>query len=586
MKLWYFILVVSSLMCQKGVAQGLSDEERAWINIETFSGSNKKKIALLNDYIKKYPTGDNIERAKIWRHELQNEFQQEVIDDAISSREPQKLNYILKNFPNNKRSEEVRKLIQRLETERWKSLNIRDSTAMRQYIADFPNSEHSDEIFTRLLDLEKGSSTEIASVIVTQEELLAMNVRELQSFLRRYPQSTLVPECLRILDKRENHYYHVILAQVDNFPEFSKLYNKFKELFPESKRLSSLTTTFDTRSREYNINKDKPGFAAWNDLDKSNLEEVLNYGLKYPDSPFKKRITELSVQLEDKLYKKAVMRKSMAALLQYKKLLPNGKHIIEINRLINELKNNPKYEEYSSLASSKNIESLNKFINANKNNPLVDYALGVVNNVSDILYNLTNDEAGILVQLDNFDNPYLKVSDPDNVILIDSSELKSSGYFVVNFDDVVLNSEITIFDTNGRQRKIQFNNQLKVDFTQAGKILRIRIEGGVPPYVFDYKNSETKFIDQTYSNVMPGKDNFFLVDLDTIENLQGGNYDLRVKSNIGGQMVMLAGIVVDVHDFRLLYFILFTLLLIGLIVWVVRLYIQKSRPKTIFDEFE
>ncbi|HPB53907.1 MAG TPA: hypothetical protein PLR22_09545, partial [Saprospiraceae bacterium] len=128
--------------------------------------------------------------------------------------------------------------------------------------------------------------------------------------------------------------------------------------------------------------------------------------------------------------------------------------------------------------------------------------------------------------------------------------------------------------------------QLKVDFTQAGKILRIRIEGGVPPYVFDYKNSETKFIDQTYSNVMPGKDNFFLVDLDTIENLQGGNYDLRVKSNIGGQMVMLAGIVVDVHDFRLLYFILFTLLLIGLIVWVVRLYIKKSRPKTIFDEFE
>ncbi|MBK7740708.1 MAG: hypothetical protein IPI42_09225 [Saprospiraceae bacterium] len=98
MKLWYFILVVSSLMCQKGVAQGLSDEERAWINIETFSGSNKKKIALLNDYIKKYPTGDNIERAKIWRHELQNEFQQEVIDDAISSREPQKLNYILKTF--------------------------------------------------------------------------------------------------------------------------------------------------------------------------------------------------------------------------------------------------------------------------------------------------------------------------------------------------------------------------------------------------------------------------------------------------------------------------------------------------------
>lgn len=76
------------------------------------------------------------------------------------------------------------------------------------------------------------------------------------------------------------------------------------------------------------------------------------------------------------------------------------------------------------------------------------------------------------------------------------------------------------------------------------------------------------------------------MDLDTIENLQGGNYDLRVKSNIGGQMVMLAGIVVDVHDFRLLYFILFTLLLIGLIVWVVRLYIQKSRPKTIFDEFE
>lgn len=586
MKFWHYILLVSSFSYVHGIAQNHSDEEKAWIAIETFSGSNEKKITLLDNYIKKYPKGRNIERAKNWKHELQNEFQQGLVDDAIKRRDPQKLNYVLKNYPDNKRSKEIRRLIKNLEADRWKLLNMEDSTALRRYITDFPNSEHHDEIYNKLLGLEKGSSDEIATLPVTVDNLLTMNVRELQNFIRRNPQSPLVTEGNKILIRKEESYYNATLAQTDNFPEFNKLYLKFKGVFPESKRLNSLNGLYDSLSKNYRINKNKPEYQAWFQLEKGDIGAVLQYNRRYPDGPFKKQLKELIDKLENKLYKKAISGNTLNALTHYRELLPNGKHIAEINKMISELESNPKYQEYKALASTKNITKLDRFINDNKNNPLVNYARSVVNSVSDILYILTNDESGILIQLENFESPFLKVSDPDNVILIDSSELKNDGYFVVNFDDAVSNSEITIFDTNGRQRGIKFDDNLKADLVQTGNILKILIEGGVPPYSLDYKNNETNFIDWTCSNVVPGKDNFFLVNMDTVKNLTGGKYDLRVKSNFSGQMVMLSGIVVDVHSYRVLYFTLFAVALFSLIVWVIRLYLKRSRVKTIFDEIE
>lgn len=585
MKFWHYILLVSTFSYMHGIAQNYTDEEKAWIAIEMFSGNNKEKIKLLDKYIINYPKGSNIERAKKWSRELKYEFQQEYIDDAIRTRDPQKLNYALKNYPDNTKSKEIRRVIKNLEADRWKSLNKEDSSALRRYIADFPNSVHNGEIYNKLFGLEKGSSDEIATLPVTVDDLLKMNVRELQNFIRQNPQSPLVSEGNKILIRKEESYYKVTLAQKDNFPEFNKLYLKFKELFPESRRLNTLKGLHDSLSENYRINMNKPEYKAWYQLEKGDIGAVLQYNRRYPDGPFKKQLKDLMDKLENNLYKKAVSGNSLNSLTQYRELLPNGKHIAEINKMISELESNPKYQEYKDLASTKNIEKLDQFIIDNKNNPLGNYARSVVNSISDILFTLTNEESGILIKLENFDSPFLKVSDPDNVIVIDSSELKNEGYFIIMSDDVS-NSEITIFDTNKRHRRIKLDDDLKAKLVQAGNILKIKIEGGVPPYSLDFKNSETNFIDRTYSNVVPGRDSFFMVNMDTVKNLAGGKYDLRVKSNFSGQMVMLSGIVVDVHNYRVLYFTLSAVVLFSLIVWVIRLYLKRSRVKTIFDEIE
>ncbi|MBK9397942.1 MAG: hypothetical protein IPN55_12195 [Saprospiraceae bacterium] len=199
------------------------------------------------------------------------------------------------------------------------------------------------------------------------------------------------------------------------------------------------------------------------------------------------------------------------------------------------------------------------------------------------LINLT--DTGMVIQIMNYDRPSITVFDPNQDITIDSTQLKAKGVIVANFD--IYNSEayLIIKDSNNRERKIKIDRTIRASMKQLKDLIALIIEGGIPPYVLEFKNIDVGYIERSYEEINTNSKNEYIISTDSLSDLSG-QYDLLVKNNDNGQAVVLSGLVFENSNNRTIYFSILAVGVLFLTIGVIRLYIRRSNKKTIFDEYE
>jgi hypothetical protein len=156
---------------------------------------------------------------------------------------------------------------------------------------------------------------------------------------------------------------------------------------------------------------------------------------------------------------------------------------------------------------------------------------------------------------------------------------------VANFD--IYNSEayLIIKDSNNRERKIKIDRTIRASMKQLKDLIALIIEGGIPPYVLEFKNIDVGYIERSYEEINTNSKNEYIISTDSLSDLSG-QYDLLVKNNDNGQAVVLSGLVFENSNNRTIYFSILAVGVLFLTIGVIRLYIRRSNKKTIFDEYE
>ncbi|MFZ1359040.1 MAG: hypothetical protein WAS28_11135, partial [Saprospiraceae bacterium] len=288
---------------------------------------------------------------------------------------------------------------------------------------------------------------------------------------------------------------------------------------------------------------------------------------------------------EEILYNKALKRNSLAEIDLYLKAFPNGKYSAKLTKDKKILQEDKKYDEVKKLIAEGNKYKLSEFIKNNKTNPLKNTIANTIEKKSDLYYLINLTDTGMVIQIMNYDRPSITVFDPNQDITIDSTQLKAKGVIVANFD--IYNSEayLIIKDSNNRERKIKIDRTIRASMKQLKDLIALIIEGGIPPYVLEFKNIDVGYIERSYEEINTNSKNEYIISTDSLSDLSG-QYDLLVKNHDNGQAVVLSGLVFENSNNRTIYFSILAVGVLFLTIGVIRLYIRRSNKKTIFDEYE
>ena len=309
------------------------------------------------------------------------------------------------------------------------------------------------------------------------------------------------------------------------------------------------------------------------------------YNEKFPDSEFKEKLSVFERKQEEILYNKALKRNSLAEIDLYLKAFPNGKYSTKLTKDKKILQEDKKYDEVNKLIAEGNKYKLSEFIKNNKTNPLKNTIANTIEKKSDLYYLINLTDTGMVIQIMNYDRPSITVFDPNQDITIDSTQLKAKGVIVANFD--IYNSEayLIIKDSNNRERKIKIDRTIRASMKQLKDLIALIIEGGIPPYVLEFKNIDVGYIERSYEEINTNSKNEYIISTDSLSDLSG-QYELLVKNNDNGQAVVLQGLVFENSNNRTIYFSILAVGVLFLTIGVIRLYIRRSNKKTIFDEYE
>jgi len=575
-----------AFICYSKPAYGqMSQEDKSWMQIETFSGSNEKKIILLNSYIKQYPNSERKRLAITYRDELKNIYADAIYEKALTTNDPQIIRDAITKYPNQKKARIARQRLNLLDQKAWSKTDKNDSLSLRNYVSNFPGGIHKKEAMAGMIRFDPQINIPETAKAENNTDLQKMGVKTLQKFIVQNSGSPLVVEAQKILVQKELFYYKIAISNKNNIVNYRNSVNKFQELFPKSKRLNELQNDLKAQQVIYDSNKNNPAFVAWTKLNKDDLDELRKYNEKFPDSEFKEKLRVLERKQEEILYNKALKRNSLAEIDLYLKAFPNGKYSAKLTKDKKILQEDKKYDEVKKLIAEGNKYKLSEFIKNNKTNPLKNTIANTIEKKSDLYYliNLTN--TGMVIQIMNYDRPSITVFDPNQDITIDSTQLKAKGVIVANFD--IYNSEayLIIKDSNNRERKIKIDRTIRASMKQLKDLIALIIEGGIPPYVLEFKNIDVGYIERSYEEINTNSKNEYIISTDSLSDLSG-QYDLLVKNNDNGQAVVLSGLVFENSNNRTIYFSILAVGVLFLTIGVIRLYIRRSNKKTIFDEYE
>ena len=573
-------------MCYSDLAYGqMSQEDKSWMQIETFSGSNEKKIILLNSYIKQYPNSERKKIALTYRDELKNIYADAIYEKALTSNDPQIIRDAITKYPNQQKSRIARERLNILDQKAWSLTNKNDSLSLRNYVSNFPGGLHKKEAMVGMLKFDPQINIPETPKAENNTDLQKMGVKTIQNFIAQNSGSPLVVEAQKILVQKELFYYKIAISNKNNIVNYRNSVNKFQELFPKSKRLNELQNDLKAQQVIYDSNKNNPAFVAWTKLNKDDLDELRKYNEKFPDSEFKEKLSVFERKQEEILYNKALKRNSLAEIDLYLKAFPNGKYSTKLTKDKKILQEDKKYDEVNKLIAEGNKYKLSEFIKNNKTNPLKNTIANTIEKKSDLYYLINLTDTGMVIQIMNYDRPSITVFDPNQDITIDSTQLKAKGVIVANFD--IYNSEayLIIKDSNNRERKIKIDRTIRASMKQLKDLIALIIEGGIPPYVLEFKNIDVGYIERSYEEINTNSKNEYIISTDSLSDLSG-QYELLVKNNDNGQAVVLQGLVFENSNNRTIYFSILAVGVLFLTIGVIRLYIRRSNKKTIFDEYE
>lgn len=573
-------------MCYSDLAYGqMSQEDKSWMQIETFSGSNEKKIILLNSYIKQYPNSERKKIALTYRDELKNIYADAIYEKALTSNDPQIIRDAITKYPNQQKSRIARERLNILDQKAWSLTNKNDSLSLRNYVSNFPGGLHKKEAIAGMLKFDPQINIPETPKAENNTDLQKMGVKTLQNFIAQNSGSPLVVEAQKILVQKELFYYKIAISNKNNIVNYRNSVKKFQELFPKSKKLNELQNDLKAQEVIYDSNKNNPAFVAWTKLNKDDLDELRKYNEKFPDSEFKEKLSVFERKQEEILYNKALKRNSLAEIDLYLKAFPNGKYSTKLTKDKKILQEDKKYDEVNKLIAEGNKYKLSEFIKNNKTNPLKNTIANTIEKKSDLYYLINLTDTGMVIQIMNYDRPSITVFDPNQDITIDSTQLKAKGMIVANFD--IYNSEayLIIKDSNNRERKIKIDRTIRASMKQLKDLIALIIEGGIPPYVLEFKNIDVGYIERSYEEINTNSKNEYIISTDSLRDLSG-QYELLVKNNDNGQAVVLQGLVFENSNNRTIYFSILAVGVLFLTIGVIRLYIRRSNKKTIFDEYE
>jgi len=563
----------------------MSQEDKSWMQIETFSGSNEKKIILLNSYIKQYPNSERKKIALTYRDELKNIYADAIYEKALTSNDPQIIRDAITKYPNQQKSRIARERLNILDQKAWSLTNKNDSLSLRNYVSNFPGGLHKKEAIAGMLKFDPQINIPETPKAENNTDLQKMGVKTLQNFIAQNSGSPLVVEAQKILVQKELFYYKIAISNKNNIVNYRNSVKKFQELFPKSKKLNELQNDLKAQEVIYDSNKNNPAFVAWTKLNKDDLDELRKYNEKFPDSEFKEKLSVFERKQEEILYNKALKRNSLAEIDLYLKAFPNGKYSTKLTKDKKILQEDKKYDEVNKLIAEGNKYKLSEFIKNNKTNPLKNTIANTIEKKSDLYYLINLTDTGMVIQIMNYDRPSITVFDPNQDITIDSTQLKAKGMIVANFD--IYNSEayLIIKDSNNRERKIKIDRTIRASMKQLKDLIALIIEGGIPPYVLEFKNIDVGYIERSYEEINTNSKNEYIISTDSLRDLSG-QYELLVKNNDNGQAVVLQGLVFENSNNRTIYFSILAVGVLFLTIGVIRLYIRRSNKKTIFDEYE
>ncbi len=573
-------------MCYSDLAYGqMSQEDKSWMQIETFSGSNEKKIILLNSYIKQYPNSERKKIALTYRDELKNIYADAIYEKALTSNDPQIIRDAITKYPNQQKSRIARERLNILDQKAWSLTNKNDSLSLRNYVSNFPGGLHKKEAMVGMLKFDPQINIPETPKAENNTDLQKMGVKTIQNFIAQNSGSPLVVEAQKILVQKELFYYKIAISNKNNIVNYRNSVKKFQELFPKSKKLNELQNDLKAQEVIYDSNKNNPAFVAWTKLNKDDLDELRKYNEKFPDSEFKEKLSVFERKQEEILYNKALKRNSLAEIDLYLKAFPNGKYSTKLTKDKKILQEDKKYDEVNKLIAEGNKYKLSEFIKNNKTNPLKNTIANTIEKKSDLYYLINLTDTGMVIQIMNYDRPSITVFDPNQDITIDSTQLKAKGVIVANFD--IYNSEayLIIKDSNNRERKIKIDRTIRASMKQLKDLIALIIEGGIPPYVLEFKNIDVGYIERSYEEINTNSKNEYIISTDSLSDLSG-QYELLVKNNDNGQAVVLQGLVFENSNNRTIYFSILAVGVLFLTIGVIRLYIRRSNKKTIFDEYE
>ncbi len=563
----------------------MSQEDKSWMQIETFSGSNEKKIILLNSYIKQYPNSERKKTAITYRDELKSIYADAIYEKALATNDPQIIMDAITKYPNQKNARIARERLNLLDQKAWSKTNKNDSLSLRNYVSNFPGGIHKKEAMAGMIRFDPQINIPETAKAENNTDLQKMGVKTLQNFVAQNTGSNLAIEAQKILVQKEMFYYKMAISNKSNVANYRNSINKIQELFPKSKKIQELLNDLKIQQAIYDTKKNNPAYVAWVNLNKADLIELRNFKEKFPKSEFSTKLIVFEKQQEDILYNNALKSNSLSAIDDYLKAFPDGKYSkkLSINKKI--LQDDKKYDEVKKLIDEGNKFKLSEFIKNNKFNPLKNTVANTLEKKSDLYYLINLTDTGMVIQIMNYDRPSITVFDPSQDITIDSAQLKAKGVIVANFDIYTSEAYLIIKDSNNRERKIKIDRTVRASMKQLKDLIALIIEGGIPPYVLEFKNIDVGYIERSYEEINTNSKNEYLISTDSLSDLSG-QYDLLVKNNDNGQAVVLSGLVFENSNNRTIYFSILAAIVLFLTFGVIKLYIRRSNKKTIFDEYE
>lgn len=561
------------------------DEEDAWRDIEMHSGSHEDKIRLLEVYIKKYPQSPNIETAKKQKKELRDEYANAIFDKALRSNDPQLMADALKKYPSHQASKKLKARLSRMDQDAWKDTDKKDSISLRKYVENYPDGRHFDEAVMTLRGFDRKINIPAGPKADDVMDLQKMGVAELNAFIANNPGLPVIKEAKRILQAKENFYFNRISANKDNFPAYKKSVIKFQKLFPESTKLPTLLGDLKVRQIKYDTNKNKPEYISWYQLNRSDLMQLRDYSKKYPANPFKDEIAAIESRLEENMYSTAVRTNSLIDIDRYLSSFPHGAHTNKLIEIKNRLEKNNDFPKVRKWIAGNDKPNLEGYLKTNNKSPLRNSVANYLERTGELNYSIDPTDEGLQIRILNYDQPTCTISDPNEEIDIDSSGLISQGLIVVSFEAFSTDAIIIIKDSNGRERKIRIDRLLEATLEEIGEGLRLLIKGGIPPYIIEFKNIDLGYIQKTFENINTDRDDRFIIMKDSLSDLSG-QYALLLKNNDNGQVKEFSGLMFENTSSRTTWFAILAGGVLLLTFSVIRLYIRRSRKKTIFDEYE